>query len=259
MKVTILGAGEIGSHVGLFLALGHDDLDIFLIDINKDKAEGQAMDINQTLSAIMCEHDVHGTDDFRYLNGSDVVVIAVGNRRRKGMIRTDLFPENQESVRQAALAIKEHCKRDPIVIVVTNPLDEMSQIVYDVTGLPASKVIGMGNSLDTARYREVIHRELKLPRTEINCIVTGEHGENMQHRSNVAAPAKWIEDMSRQTAIDTICKKGATVFAPATCTIQIIESILYDMNSYIPISTYHKKDNKFYGTVEKVGKNGVIH
>lgn len=262
MKISILGSGEIGSHVALFCALKELASDIYIISRNKTKAEGEAMDINQTLSILPQNVEVFGTDDYKFLRDSNVVVICIGERRKTGMVRGDLFEVNYRMVREAANQIKQYCP-DALTIVVTNPLDAMTYTAYSVLKNPR-KVIGMGNTLDTARYREVIHSESGLMRSQIYCLVQGVRDQDSQEHFYSNQTEELVKK-SRDTAINTIAKKGATVFAPAFAVAILIEDLL--VNTYwpelkyakpIPISFYHSDTDTCYGEPVIADINGVL-
>lgn len=255
MKVSVIGAGLIGSHVAELVALNQIADKIVLVDSNKDRVEGEAMDLNQMLSVMNSNIDVVGTTDPTEINQSDIVVVAVGMRRKPGMIRTDLFPINMEKVRWVARTIR-YLAPSSIVIVVTNPSDEMTEVVFRNTMFPKNRVIGLGNSLDSARFKEVIHRKTGLPRTLIDAGVVGEHGENMKHYSRWTTPE--LEEESRTTAIRTIEKKGATVFAPAMATYQIIESIIKDEKKWFVVAVHDEDQNRCIGTLYRIGREGII-
>lgn len=261
MKISILGSGEIGSHVALFCALKELASDIYIISRNKTKAEGEAMDINQTLSILPQNVEVFGTNDFKFLRDSNIVVVCVGERRKLGMIRADLFEANYLAVRDSCNQIKQYCP-NALVIVVTNPLDAMTFTAYSVLKNP-KKVIGMGNTLDTARYREVIHENSGLMRSQIHCLVQGVRDQDEQEHFYINQTEELVEK-SKRTAINTIQKKGATVFAPAFAVTILIENIL--IHTYwpeikyaqpLPISYYHSDSDTCYGEPAIIDLNGV--
>lgn len=254
-RVSIFGAGEIGSHVALLLLERKVVRDICLIDTDGRKAEGQAMDLNQFLSERKSDWDVTFSTDPKKCAGSRICVIAVGRRRMPGELRTDLFSSNSPEVARVAEYIRQYAP-ESIVIVVTNPLDEMTEVVYRVTKFPPNRVIGMGNSLDTARFREVIHQNTGKPRSAINCFVIGEHGEGMTHIYEHTD--QHLENLSRRTAINTIERKGATVFAPASAVVTLIDTIIYDRKNIIPVSFWHADEFKCYGGLVELGSDGIV-
>lgn len=217
MKITILGAGEVGSHVALFCALGK--LDVYLFDKNYKKAEGHASDINQSLSALRFDNEAYGGYDHKLLRDADIVVITVGQRRNGNMKRIDLLDVNSDDVIQCSNQIRKYAPHST-VIVVTNPVDEMTKLVLKHTGFPIERVIRFGNLLDTVRFRQAIHNQTKKPRNEIICNVSGYHDEDAEHTYD----GEINENESRYMAIDTINKKGCTSFAPAICITEVIAS-----------------------------------
>ena len=218
MKITIIGAGEVGSHVALFCALKEYG-DIFLMDKDYIKAEGHASDINQSLSALYKDSDVKGGYDHSLLYDADIVVLSVGKRRWDDIKRIDLMDINKDDVKECANQIRVFAP-DCTVIVVTNPVDEMTDIVRKQTGFPRDRILCFGNSLDTARFRETIHRQTGKRRSMIKCNVMGYHDENAGH---LYADISDIDtNESRYMAITTIRKKGATVFAPAICVTEAV-------------------------------------
>jgi malate dehydrogenase len=256
MKISIIGCGIMGSHIAQLIAYNNITESMILVDSNTDKAGGEAMDLNQMLSILNYDLDVIGTNDYNHIKDSNVVVITVGQRRIPGMIRKDLFPINMEKVKAVSRKIRMLAPNS-VVIVVTNPSDEMTEVVFRNTLFPKERVIGIGNSLDTARFKQVIHEKTGLPRRSIDCIVVGEHGENMEHYCKFKTPE--MEELSRSTAIRTIEKKGSTVFAPALATYQIIESIIRDDNKWYMVASHIEAENKSYGKLWQIGRNGIVH
>lgn len=252
ITINIIGAGRVGSHVAMLCALKQLG-PIRLYDILGYKAEGHAMDINQMLSSRNMDGNVSG-EDIAQFRESDVVVIAVGRRRKVGEKRIDLLDDNQHAVVSSAVLIQKYAPK-AIVIVVTNPLDKMVELVQHHTDFPRNRVFGMGSSLDTARFKEIIHQRTKQRRSEIDVFVDGSHDENMTHHADKLSG----EDIakSRDCAIDTISKKGATEFAPAMCVVNIIEAIIENSQECIPVSTWHEKDKKAYSKLEVIGKDGI--
>ena len=221
MKIAILGAGEVGSHIALFCAMKKLG-EINLLDKIVKKAEGHASDINQSLSALLIDGDVKGGNSHQLLQDADIVVISVGQRRLPNMKRIDLLDTNVDDVIECAYRIRFFAPNST-VIVVTNPVDELSDVVLEITGFPFQRIISFGNRLDTARFRESIHRQTGLPRAAIECYVHGYHDENARHTWHGREDIDTQE--SRYMAINTIRQKGATVFAPAVCITEEIECL----------------------------------
>ena len=216
MKITIIGAGEIGSHVALFCAMRNYS-EIYRMDKNCIKAEGHASDINQTLSAMYMDGEVYGGYDHSMLKNADIVIVAVGERRCNDMMRINLMDTNCDDVRECANQIRIFAPNS-IVIVVTNPVDEMTELVRTSTGSPHERVICFGNLLDSERFRKSIHSQTGIHRSKIKCYVSGYHDENAEHfyKGDIDTTE------SRYMAITTIRKKGATVFAPSICVTEVV-------------------------------------
>ncbi|MFH1790973.1 MAG: hypothetical protein ABH885_03190 [Candidatus Omnitrophota bacterium] len=177
MKITVIGAGNVGATLALRAAEGGLG-DVTLIDVVEGLAAGKALDIEDAAPIAGHEARVTGTTDFGAMAGSDIVVITAGLARKPGMSRDDLISKNGGIVRGIALKIRSHCP-DAIIIVVTNPLDVMSYLVYSAGGFHKSKVMGMAGTLDTARFRNIIAGELGVRRAEISTCVLGNHGDSM--------------------------------------------------------------------------------
>lgn len=213
-KVSIIGAGLVGSNVALFTLL-HTDLDkVYLFDIKKDKVEGECMDINQCMSSMDSEKEcINGS-----LEGSDIVVICVGRRRVPGETRQDLRVDNMETILSVGVNIKVKCPNAK-VLMVTNPSDNFTNLLKYQFDLD---VIGIGTELDTARLVEHIHHTTGVTRQSIEAYAYGPHGEDMMFEGIDEA----TEIAARQIAINTISKKGATVFAPAMVVVNTIRRLL---------------------------------
>jgi len=222
--------------------------------VKSELAEGQAMDINQTLSVLNRFGDVTGEDISQFAN-SDIVVIAVGKRRKFGQKRKDLFEDNLQPVIASSVIIEKYAPK-AVVIVVTNPMDTMVSFVYQQTGFPPERIIGMGNSLDSARYKQIIHERTGKIRKDIDCFVVGSHDEDMVHH---ATDIQKIDiEKSKDVAIETIRRKVCTEFAPAMCVVEILQAIVNDSKAEFPVSSFHKDMNKAYGKLENIGRDGIV-
>jgi len=218
MKIGIYGAGEMGSHIALSLALRHPGWFITLTDKIEAKSIAQVYDINQALSVAGLDTIVQ----FGEPREADISVVAVGRRRIVGMSRDDLWPFNQEAVRNVAGRITEnspHCT----ILVITNPVDKVAEVLQKLTEFSANRIVKQGSQLDTARLREVIRDRRGIARSNIKCSVTGPHSDEME--LHYESPDAQLDQQAINCAIDTIRGKGATVFAPAICAVQIIEDL----------------------------------
>ncbi|MDP2929588.1 MAG: malate dehydrogenase, partial [Candidatus Omnitrophota bacterium] len=177
MKVSIIGAGAVGATLAQRV-LESSIADVVLLDIFKNIALGKAMDLSDASPISGHERHITGTDDYKDIESSDIVVITAGLPRRPGMTRDELISKNAGIIRDVAAKVKVHAPRS-IVIVVTNPLDVMTYLTYKVTGFPKNRVIGMAGVLDGARLIYLIASSLGVPRSSVETYILGSHGDTM--------------------------------------------------------------------------------
>lgn len=223
MKITILGAGMLGSQIAMILAMrGYDNVCLFDAH-NSTKCDGECDDINQMLSVM--EKDYSVTPAFTYngaLQEAGIVIMAVGRRRKMGQVRDDLWRDNRREVEACSRAIRDLAP-DATVIILTNPVDRAYETVKRMTRFPATRIIKQGPQLDTARLREILSKRRGTRRSRTKCRVTGTHDEEMTLKYD--NPSKEIDREAIYCAIDTIKKKGATVYAPAMQAVLIMEKL----------------------------------
>lgn len=274
MKVTVVGAGNVGATVANVLA--HDDLvkEIVLIDIKGDMAAGKALDTWQQAPIDYYSTSLVGTDDYSYTKDSDIVVITAGLPRKPGMSRDDLIATNAKIVNSVTKSILEHSK-EPIIIVVSNPLDVMTYAAYKSAGIPDSKVLGMAGILDTARYRAFLATELNVSPKDIQAVLMGGHGDTMvplpRYTTVAGIP---VTEMIEEEVLNKIVERtkfggGELVqlmgtsawYAPGAAAAQMVSAIVRDEQRIFPCCVklngeYGMKDI-FLGVPVKLGKNGI--
>ena len=274
VRVVVIGAGFVGSTYAYTLLL-HDIADeICIIDVNRDKAVGQAMDLNHSMPLLKRTEIWAGDmDDVR---DADVVMIAAGVNQKPGETRMDLLRRNAEIVGNVASEVGR-IARNAIILVATNPVDVMTQVSMIRSGLPPSRVMGSGTALDTARLRYLVGRELGLDPRSVHAFVMGEHGDSefvAWSRASVAgidlldwdgfydAARKRIESEVRGAAYEVIEKKGATYFAPAMALLRITEAVVKDLRTVISVSAYLEGEYGIYdvylGVPAVVGREGIL-
>lgn len=274
VRVVIIGSGLVGSTYGYALLL-HDIADeICLIDLNRDKAVGQAMDLNHAMPLLKRTEIWAGDmDDVR---DADVVMIAAGVNQRPGETRMDLLRRNAEIVGGIAEEVGETA-RNAIILVATNPVDVMAQVSMVRSGLPPSRVMGSGTALDTARLRYLAGRELGIDPRSVHAFVMGEHGDSefvAWSRASIAGidiedwggfhdmAQERIESEVRGAAYEVIEKKGATYFAPAMALMRITEAIVKDLRTVMSVSAYLEGEYGVYGVYlgvpAVVGREGIL-
>ena len=273
-KITVIGAGNVGATTAQRLA-ERDYADVVLLDIVEGLAEGKALDLNQSGPVVGYEPNVVGTTDYGATAGSQIVVITSGLARKPGMSRDDLLFKNQEivgSVARQAAAVSP----DAILIVVSNPLDAMCHVAYDVAGFPKERVVGMAGVLDSARFRTFLAWELGVSVRDVTGFVLGGHGDTMVpvvSYTNVAGiPVRQliaedrlesIVDRARNGGAEVVklLKTGSAFYAPSAAVVEMVDSILLDQKRVLPCAALldgqYGIDGLFVGVPVKLGAGGV--
>ncbi|MCR9286995.1 MAG: malate dehydrogenase [Bacteroidetes bacterium] len=273
-KVTVVGAGNVGATCANVLA--HKDFikEVVLLDIKGDFAKGKALDSWQQASVDYYSTQIKGTDDYADTADSDIVVITAGIPRKPGMSRDDLISTNAKIVTMVTKSIMEHSK-NPIIIIVSNPLDVMTLAAFNASGLDSSRVFGMAGILDTARYRAFLATALNVSPKDIQAILMGGHGDTMvplpRYTTVSGIPVTDMIDAEKLDAIVERTKKGggelvklmgtSAWYAPGAAAAQMVETILKDENRIFPCCAqlngeYGLKDI-FLGVPVKLGRNGI--
>lgn len=275
MKVTVVGAGNVGATCANVIA--HKELvrEVVLVDIKQGTAEGKALDIWQTSGVNNYDTRVVGvTNDYTKTAGSEVVVITSGLPRKPGMSRDDLISTNAEIVKSVTENVVKHSP-DAILIIVSNPLDVMSYCAYVSSKLPSTKVMGMAGILDTARYRAFLAEAIDCSPKDISAMLLGGHGDTMvplpRYTSVSGIPVSELIDDAKLNAIVERTKKGggelvslmgtSAWYAPGAAAAQMVESILRDQKRIFPVCAwlqgeYGLKDI-YLGVPVVLGKKGI--
>jgi len=270
--ISIIGAGKVGS-AAAFNLLRFRISDVVLIDVVENLAQGEALDMMQAAPAIEFDGRVIGTNDFSAIEGSEVVVIVAGAGRKPGMTRLDLMNENAQIVKSAVRQVARYAP-DCRLMVVTNPVDIMTYVAYKESGFERNRVFGMGNILDTMRFRSYIAMELNVSREDIRALVIGEHGDSMvplvDHASVSGIPLtellkkeqiEKILNSTRTSGADVIKLKGATTHAPAVVIAIMVDAVLRGRNRVMSVSTFLQGEYGFsdvsIGVPVILGRNGV--
>lgn len=273
-KVTVVGAGNVGATCANVLA--HKDIvnEVVLLDIKGDLARGKALDSWQQAPIDYYSTRVLGTEDYKDTAGSDIVVITAGIPRKPGMSRDDLIATNAKIVNMVASSIKEHSE-NPIIIVVSNPLDVMTYAAYKASGLDASRVFGMAGILDTARYRAFLATELNVSPKDIQAVLMGGHGDTMvplpRYTTVAGIPVLELISPEKLDAIVERTKAGggelvklmgtSAWYAPGAAAAQMVEAIVRDEQRIFPccvrLDGQYGIKGTFMGAPVKLGKNGI--
>jgi malate dehydrogenase len=276
MKVTIVGAGNVGATAADVIASKEIAQDIVLLDIKDGFAEGKALDLMQTASTKGFNSVITGTTaDYSLTKGSDVVVITSGIPRKPGMTREELIGINANIVKDVSKNILDYSP-NTIIVMVSNPMDTMTYLALKSTGLDPKRVIGMGGALDSSRFKTYISLAIDKPQKNIDAMVIGGHGDTTMiplHRfakynndslSNLLSPEK-VNAVVQSTMVGgaTLTKLLGTSawYAPGSSIAYLVDSILNDKKQTIPCSVllngeYNHKDICI-GVPCVIGKNGV--
>lgn len=273
-KVTVVGAGNVGATCANVLA--HKDLvkEVVLLDIAGDMARGKALDSWQQASIDHYSTRLIGTDDYAHTANSDIVVITAGVPRKPGMSRDDLIATNAKIVVAVTKSIMAHSP-NPIIIVVSNPLDVMTYAAHQASGLGADRVFGMAGILDTARYRAFLAEALDVSPKDIQAMLLGGHGDTMvplpRYTTVSGIPVTEMIDADQLNAIIDRTKVGggelvklmgtSAWYAPGAAAAQMVEAILKDEHRIFPCCAclngeYGLKDI-YVGVPVKLGRGGI--
>jgi len=275
MKVTVVGAGNVGATCADVLAYKEIANEIVVLDIKEGVAEGKSLDIWQKAPINQYDSRTIGvTNDYVATAGSEVVVITSGLPRKPGMTRDDLIQTNAGIVKSVTESIVQHSP-DAIIIVVSNPLDVMTYQAHMSSGKSRNHVIGMAGILDTARYRAFLASELNISTKEIQAILMGGHGDTMvplpRYTTVAGIPVTELIDSDKLDAIIERTKFGggelvklmgtSAWYAPGSAAAQMVEAIVKDQRRVFPVCIKlegeYGIDDCYLGVPVILGKNGV--
>lgn len=277
-KIGIIGCGNVGSSIAFDLSASGLFSQMVLIDINEKKAHGEAMDLSHGLPFSEPMQIICGS--YRDLEGCGIVILAAGANQKKGETRTDLLDRNRaiiEKILERMLPYNKEC----ILIVVSNPVDILTQMVYKASGFPPERVIGSGTVLDTARLKYLLGQQLLVDIRNVHAFIIGEHGDEefavwssanisgidlddfIKFRPDLNLPQikERITDQVVNSAYQIIDGKGATYYGIAKAVSRIVECIIKDQHSVLPLSVLvdgHYGLHDIYMSLPAIlGKNGV--
>src|ERR671920_1655063 len=272
MTITIIGSGKVGASAALNCGLRELD-DLLLLDIIHGLPQGEAMDINHQLSEIGSDCIARGSNNYEDMRDSKFIVLVAGVGRKPGMTRMDLLKTNAGIVKDIASKIANYSSHATL-IVVTNPLDPMTYLALKNTGINRKKVMGMGGMLDLSRFKSFIQDATQVSRASIQAMVISEHGENMLPLIRFASiggiplndfvskeKSTEIFENTKNVAAEVISLKGATVYAPGNAVATMIEAVVKNKRSVIPVSALLEGEYGYedvcIGVPAIVGKEGI--
>ena len=278
-KIALVGSGNIGgtlAHLAAIKELG----DVTLFDIAEGIPQGKSLDLAQSGPVENFDSKIIGSNDYKDLKDSDVVIVTAGVARKPGMSRDDLVEINTKVMKQVGKGIKDNCPK-AFVICITNPLDAMVGVLQRASGLPTNMVVGMAGVLDSARFRHFLAEEFDVSVSDVTAFVLGGHGDTMVPLARYSAVAGIpVPDLvkmgwSTQEKIDQIVqrtrdggaeivgllKTGSAFYAPASSAIEMADSFLKDKKKLLPcaayVDGYYDLDGLYVGVPVIIGKNGV--
>ena len=275
MKVTIVGAGNVGSTCADVIASQSIASEVVLLDIKEGFAEGKALDMMQTATTLGFGTKIVGTTgDYSITANSDVVVITSGIPRKPGMTREELIGINAGIVKDVSQNVLKYSS-DAIIVVVSNPMDTMTYLALNSTGLPKNRVIGMGGALDSSRFKTYLSLALERPANDIHGMVIGGHGDTTMIPLTRLASYNGIplsdlmSDEKLQKVVQDTMVGGATLtkllgtsawYAPGASVAYLVNSILNDQKRIIPCSVFldgeYNQDDICIGVPCIIGKKG---
>ena len=278
-KIALIGAGQIGGTLALLSGLKELG-DIVLFDIAEGTPQGKALDIAQAAAVEGFDAKLTGSNDYKDLKDSDVVIVTAGVPRKPGMSRDDLLGINSSVMKAVGEGIRDNCP-NAFVICITNPLDVMVGLLQQYSGLPKNKVVGMAGVLDSARFTHFLAEEFNVSIENVNSFVLGGHGDTMvplvRYSTVAGIPVPDLVKMgwSTQEKIDQIVqrtrdggaeivgllKTGSAFYAPASSAVEMAESYLKDKRKLLPCAAYvdgqYGINGLYVGVPTIIGENGV--
>lgn len=275
MKITVIGAGNVGATAAQMLANKELANDIVLLDINEGVAKGKALDMYETMPILGSDSRIHGTSDYADTKDSSIVIVTAGLARKPGMTRDDLLVKNNEIV---SSCVKQAFEASPnaFFIIVSNPLDVMTYVALKVTGLPRTRVIGQAGVLDTARYRSFISMETGVSMRDIQCQLLGGHGDTMVPLPRFTTIGGIpVTDFIGEERLNEIVERakggggeivkllqtGSAYYAPGTAAVEMAEAIIKDQKRVLPCTVMLEGEyghgDVCVGVPIVIGKNGM--
>ena len=279
-KISLIGAGQIGGTLAHLIGTKELVDEVVLFDVASGFAKGKALDIAQSSSVDGFNVKLSGTDDYKDIKDSDVIIITAGVPRKPGMSRDDLLGINLKIIKQVAEGIKQNSPNS-FVICITNPLDVMVMAFQKFSGLPSKKVVGMAGILDSSRFKLFLSLELNVPVKEIEAMVMGGHGDTMVPLPRFTKisgkplldlvkdgkiSAKRLEEINQRTRdggaeIVKYLEKGSAFYAPAASGVQMAEAYLKDEKKLLPcavnLNGEYNVSDIYAGVPVIIGKEGV--
>ncbi|HDI46146.1 MAG TPA: malate dehydrogenase [Candidatus Omnitrophica bacterium] len=263
MKVLIIGAGNVGAHVGYLCMFIPEIEEVLLYDVNQELLQGKCLDLNHSAGVI--KRDIKFTPIQNLRTKADIVVITAGFPRKQGMSRFDLLDANVSVVDNIISELEFDCLKDAIFIIVSNPVDVLTYYFYKKTSIPREKLMGMAGVLDTGRFRYYLAHLLNKKISEVEAVVIGSHSKDMvciYKDGNRQKIQQAIEETQNAGAkIVSYYKGGSAYFAPALGVKIMIDAIIRDKKEILPAVAILNREYGYsdisFGVPVKLGKDGI--
>lgn len=275
-KVTVVGAGKYGSTTVQRIAAWDIVDEVVMIDIVEDLPQGLALDMNQSRPILGYRTMVTGTNDYADTAGSDVVVITAGLPRKPGMSRMDLLGVNAKIVKSVTEQVVRYSP-EAVIIVVTNPLDQMTTLVAEVSGLPKAKVFGQAGMLDSARFAHFIAEVAGVDILDVTAVTLGSHGDTMVPVPSMckvgdsalgdvldAGQIDSIVDRTRKGGAEIVAylKTGSAYYAPSAAAAAMVRAVIEDAGAEMPVCAWMEGQygisDVYLGVIAKLGASGIV-
>jgi L-lactate dehydrogenase len=278
IKISVIGAGFVGSTVAYTLVMKGVASEIVLVDVNLERAEGEAMDISHV--APFAKSSVIRAGSYEDTKGSDVVIITAGTNQKPGETRIDLITRNAAIMRDVAGRVGEQSP-NAVILVISNPVDVMTYVARQVTGFPKNRVIGSGTVLDSSRFRYLLANRFDIDPRNVHGYIMGEHGDSefpAWSLVNIAGMSldeasdlfnkeindevrQSIADSTRNAAYEIINRKGATYYGIGMSATRIVEAIVRDERSFMTVSSLlhgeYDIDDLYLSVPAILGEHGI--
>lgn len=273
-KISVIGAGFVGSATAFALLQAGASAELVIVDANRAKAEGEVMDLSHAAAVVPATRIYTG--GYEATKDSDIVIITAGAGQKPGETRLDLVNKNVAIMKSIIPEVVKYSP-DSLLLIVSNPVDILSYVAYKLSGFPAHRVIGSGTVLDSSRLCYVLGRELGLDARDIHAYILGEHGDHeFASWSSIKIGSVdlkdhcWAKEIDyldlkeractevKRAAYDIIDRKGYTNYAVALAVRRIVEAIMRDERAILSISTFDERNDLYYAIPAIVGYEGAM-
>ncbi len=271
-KIAVIGAGAVGSTTAYSLMIKNLVAEIILVDVNKEKEQGEALDMSDAMS--FSETAGVQAGDYKDVKDADIIILTAGVAQKPGETRLDLVTKNKAITTSIFKEIGE-LKPSAIIVVVSNPVDIITYLVQEISGLPKNQVFGTGTGLDSARLRANLAKRFNIDSKQVDGFVLGEHGDSeFVAWSTVVVAGKPIKEILKEDEMNKITEevknevyeiikdKGATYYGIAMVVADIVEALILDQNKILPVSSrlenWNGVSDVCLGATAVVGASGIV-